>query len=170
MKNLNKIVPFALILLLSGGLSAHNNSKSISVPIYLMQKQGEPKHLGHVTIMETPKGLLFTPSLKMLRKGEHGFHIHEKPSCENHGMAAGPHFDPKNTKTHLGPYKNGHLGDLPRLIVNASSKIGAVVAPRLKTIEEIKNHALMIHEGGDNYSDHPENGGGGGRMACGVIK
>jgi Cu-Zn family superoxide dismutase len=29
----------------------------------------------------------------------------------------------------------------------------------------------MIHSGGDNYSDVPEKlGGGGGRIACGVIK
>jgi Cu/Zn superoxide dismutase len=29
--------------------------------------------------------------------------------------------------------------------------------------------AAVIHEGGDNYSDNPENGGGKGRVACGVI-
>jgi len=29
----------------------------------------------------------------------------------------------------------------------------------------------MVHVGGDNYSDNPEAlGGGGARMACGVIK
>jgi Cu-Zn family superoxide dismutase len=29
----------------------------------------------------------------------------------------------------------------------------------------------MIHAGGDNYSDHPEKlGGGGARIACGVVK
>ena len=33
------------------------------------------------------------------------------------------------------------------------------------------NHALMIHVGGDNFHDHPAAlGGGGARMACGVIK
>jgi len=155
---------------LSGMSSAHDVGKSMVVPMYLMQKEGAPKSVGHVEIRETSKGLLFTPVLSALREGEHGFHIHEKPSCEDRGMAAGPHFDPKKTKTHRGPDKNGHLGDLPRLIVQASGEIKPVVAPRLQTIESIKNHALMIHEGGDNYSDHPENGGGGGRMACGVIK
>jgi len=29
----------------------------------------------------------------------------------------------------------------------------------------------MVHVGGDNHSDHPEKlGGGGARMACGVVK
>ena len=42
------------------------------------------------------------------------------------------------------------------------------------TIEGVKladfsGRSLMIHEGGDNYSDQPENGGGKSRIACGVI-
>ena len=38
-------------------------------------------------------------------------------------------------------------------------------------MNEIKGRALMIHAGGDNHSDHPAPlGGGGARMACGVIK
>jgi len=45
-----------------------------------------------------------------------------------------------------------------------------VVSPRLKKLDEVKNRALMIHVGGDNYSDKPESlGGGGARYACGVI-
>ena len=36
---------------------------------------------------------------------------------------------------------------------------------------ELKGKALMIHEAGDNYADEPKPlGGGGGRIACGVIE
>lgn len=36
--------------------------------------------------------------------------------------------------------------------------------------DEVKGHALMVHMGGDNHSDHPAPlGGGGARVACGVI-
>lgn len=170
MKNLTIFLSLAIALSFSCILSARSSVSALKVPIYLMQKDGAPKLIGGVEITETKKGLLFTPSLSNLSEGEHGFHIHEKPSCDNHGMAAGGHFDPEKTKTHLGPYKNGHLGDLPRLVVKAGGKIDPVVAPRLKSLESVRNHALMIHEGGDNYTDHPENGGGGGRMACGVVK
>jgi len=46
-----------------------------------------------------------------------------------------------------------------------------VLAPRLKRLEELKGHALMVHAGGDNYADQPKPlGGGGARVACGVIK
>mgnify|MGYP006210031799 CR=1 FL=1 len=40
----------------------------------------------------------------------------------------------------------------------------------LRVIAEIKGHALMVHAGGDNHADMPKPlGGGGDRMACGVI-
>ena len=46
-----------------------------------------------------------------------------------------------------------------------------VLAPRLKKLDEVRGHSIMIHAGGDNHSDHPAPlGGGGPRMACGVIK
>lgn len=47
----------------------------------------------------------------------------------------------------------------------------AVIAPRLKSLDQVKDKALMIHVGGDNMSDQPKPlGGGGERYACGVIK
>ena len=33
----------------------------------------------------------------------------------------------------------------------------------------VSGRALVIHAGGDNYTDQPENGGGMGRIACGVV-
>jgi Cu-Zn family superoxide dismutase len=46
----------------------------------------------------------------------------------------------------------------------------AVIAPNLK-LADVKGRAIMIHAGGDNYSDQPAPlGGGGARIACGVIK
>ncbi len=44
-----------------------------------------------------------------------------------------------------------------------------LLAPNLK-LAEIKNRAVIIHQGGDNYSDQPQPlGGGGRRIACGII-
>ena len=37
-------------------------------------------------------------------------------------------------------------------------------------LEALTGRTIMIHEGGDNYSDSPQPlGGGGARIACGVI-
>ena len=39
------------------------------------------------------------------------------------------------------------------------------------TVADVKGHSIMIHVGGDNYSDQPAPlGGGGARIACGVVE
>lgn len=144
-----------------------------TVTMYFTDEPDQTKPAGKVLIMETAHGLLFVPDLKGLSGGVHGFHVHEHPDCGNQGMNAGDHYDPKKTGKHLGPYdNNGHLGDLPALIVlSDGNSTMPVLAPRIKKISEINNRSLMIHAGGDTYSDIPvKNGGGGGRMICGVIQ
>jgi Cu-Zn family superoxide dismutase len=152
---------------------------SEEVKMNLVTSQGIGQSIGTVTITETDKGLEFSPDLKALPPGEHGYHVHAKGSCEpamkdgkpSAAEAAGGHLDPHNTGKHEGPEGMGHLGDLPALVVNNDGKAtDPVVAPRLKKLDEVKGKALMIHVGGDNMSDHPKPlGGGGERYACGVI-
>lgn len=158
--------------------SAMASGAEITVAVNAAEKQGDGPALGTVRIVETPYGLAFYPELKGLPPGLHGFHVHEKPSCapgENNGatvpaFAAGGHLDPQGTKKHGEPWGDGHLGDLPPLYVAADGTASSpVLGPRLK-LADVKNRALMIHAGGDNHSDHPAPlGGGGARVACGVI-
>jgi Cu-Zn family superoxide dismutase len=135
--------------------------------------------LGTVTFTDSAKGLVITPKLSGLPPGEHGFHIHEKGDCgpglnqgkPAAGFAAGGHYDPVHTKKHLGPFSTaGHRGDLPVLVVGGQGDANlTVTAPHL-TVAEIRGRSIMIHAGGDNYSDTPKPlGGGGARIACGVI-
>lgn len=155
------------------------SAADLIVPINTVNDQGAVKAIGTIKISESPKGLVFTPSLKGLPAGEHGFHVHENPSCsakEKDGkmtpaLAAGGHYDPNATKKHEGPEGSGHLGDLPKLVAAAEGEASdSVLAPRLK-MEDVKGRAIIIHAGGDNYSDDPEPlGGGKARIACGVIK
>lgn len=135
------------------------------------------KEAGEVVAVQTPYGVAFFPNLKGLKSGLHGFHIHENPNCGSNekglGMQAGGHWDPKKTNKHSFPWDNeGHKGDLPALFVEKDGSANTpVLAPKIKNINEIKNRALMIHFGGDNHSDHPAPlGGGGARVACGVIQ
>lgn len=130
----------------------------------------DQKNLGTVVFTESPYGLLVTPNLNNLPAGLHGFHLHQNPDCGNSGMGAGGHYDPAKTNTHLGPYGNGHLGDLPVLYVSAEGKANTpTLAPRLK-LKDLTGLTVMIHANGDNYTDTPPLGGGGAREACGVIK
>ncbi len=153
---------------------------STEVKMNLVTAEGTGQSVGMVNISETDKALKFTPDLKGLPPGEHGFHVHAKGSCEpalkdgkpSAAEAAGGHLDPDKTGKHEGPEGMGHLGDLPVLVVNNDGKAtDAVVAPRLKKLSDVKDKALMVHVGGDNMSDSPKPlGGGGARYACGVIR
>ena len=146
----------------------------IKVAIHPVSDSGVGPKIGHVEIHDSEDGLVFSPKIFGLPPGVHGFHIHEHGSIEpKNGVpagSAGEHFDPHKTHQHLGPYRDGHLGDLPRLWVNESGEARLkVVAPRLK-LSDVLGLALIIHKDGDNYSDHPlKDGGGRLRIAGGII-
>ena len=152
----------------------------LHAPMTLVTAGGPGKMIGTVTITESPNGLVFTPALNSLPAGPHGYHVHETGNCavnEKDGQkvaagAAGGHYDPTGTKQHLGPMGSGHLGDLPPLVVGGDGRATVpVTAPRMKSLADVKGKALMIHAGGDNYADKPQPlGGGGARIACGVIE
>ncbi len=148
------------------------------VPMTLVDAKGAGAPIGEVVVSETRYGLVFTPRLQGLPPGVHGFHVHEHASCapaEKDGtmvaaQGAGAHYDPQRTALHAEPWGDGHLGDLPALYVGVDGKASyPVLAPRL-TRSDLAGRSLMVHAGGDNHADHPAPlGGGGGRIACGVI-
>ncbi len=150
----------------------------ITVPMNLVDAKGVGAVIGEVRIVETGYGIALYPNLKGLSPGFHGFHVHEKPSCETAeqngaavpALAAGGHLDPAGTKKHAEPWGSGHLGDLPPLFVmDDGYASNPVHSPRLK-LADIKRRALVVHVGPDNFSDQPAPlGGGGARLACGVI-
>lgn len=155
------------------------SADEVMVPMKMVDEKGAGENVGQVAVSQTQYGLVFAPSLKGLPPGLHGFHVHQNPSCEPKEKdgkmvpagAAGGHYDPAATNAHGTPWGEGHLGDLPALYVDAQgAATQPVLAPRLK-LADVKGRALMVHAGADNYSDQPAAlGGGGARVACGIIK
>ena len=160
-----------LLIALSAAHAAGTN-----VEINGISAEGTGKSLGSVSLSESEGGVAMKVSVSGVADGEHGFHVHEKGDCGpgkkdgkiEAGLAAGSHYDPHATKSHKGPDGGGHEGDLPKLTA-AGGKIEQTVKLDDIKLADIAGRSLMIHEGGDNYSDNPENGGGKGRIACGVI-
>lgn len=167
-----------LLLALFAGALAGTSQAATTITLHEATDEGPGDSIGTVTVTESEYGLVFTPDLKNLEEGIHGFHVHQNPTCqpgEKNGetvpaLAAGGHFDPENTGRHGTPWGDGHLGDLPALYVDDEGHATLpVLAPRLE-MDDLKGRAVMIHGGGDNYSDQPKPlGGGGPRMACGVV-
>ncbi len=157
---------------------AAKGPKPVTIKIDLVDAKGIGKPVGTVAIKETADGVELDTNLKGLPPGEHGFHLHENGSCapaDKEGtptaaQAAGGHFDPEGTKAHKGPGGGGHKGDLPKLEVSAKGSATAKLKVVGLKLADMRGKALVIHEGGDNYSDTPKPlGGGGGRIACGVV-
>ena len=176
LKSFGSVVTFLSLLLL---LATVARAESVSATLYLATDKGNGAEVGTVTFSDDNDGLRITPNLKGLPPGKHGFHVHEKPDCApvekdgkiGHALAAGGHFDPDKTGKHMGPGGGGHKGDLPVLTVSPDGTATEVLTLKGVKAAEFKNHSLMIHEGGDNYSDSPAPlGGGGARIACGIIK
>lgn len=153
---------------------------SATATVNKIDENGVGAIIGTLQLEDTNVGLKITPDLSGLPPGNHGFHVHANADCgpgeqsgtKVAGLAAGGHFDPMKTGKHLGPESTeGHKGDLPVLAVDANGKATQpVTAPHL-TVAEVQGHAMVIHAGGDNYSDTPAPlGGGGARIACAVVK
>ena len=170
-----------VLKLAAGGLlfAASHAFADLNIPMYKVDEKGVGALVGHIEVTPSKYGLVFTPNLKGVAPGTHGFHVHQNPSCdaaEQNGkmvaaLGAGGHYDPENTKKHGTPWGDGHLGDLPALYANAEGiATQPVLAPRLKE-SDLAGRSLMLHAGGDNHADHPAPlGGGGARLVCGVIK
>ena len=168
-------------LLVAAAIAATSHAASaedITVKMRVIDAKGVGKEIGTIRAVDTKKGLMLVPRLAGLAPGAHGFHVHANAACGARGpdgtigagLAAGGHFDPAKTGHHEGPTGKGHLGDLPALAVDAKGAAHkAVTAPRLK-VADLWGHAIVVHAGGDNFSDQPAAlGGGGARVACGTV-
>ena len=152
---------------------------TVKVPVNKVSPDGIGEEIGSVTFVDVPDGMDILVDIAALPPGEHGMHIHVNPSCEPAmqdgksvaALAAGGHWDPDETKAHKGPGHEGHKGDLPFITANANGAAQQQLSVKGIATKDIKGRSIMIHAGGDNYSDNPAPlGGGGARIACGVIK
>jgi len=149
----------------------------LSATIRQVTPEGEGESFGTIVFRDSRYGLYIEPNLVNMQPGPHALHVHENPSCApgadgTPAGGAGNHYDPAGTGVHAGPYGDGHLGDLPNLVVeNDGTARVPIVAPRV-TVADLAGRALVIHAGADRYDSHAEHqhGTGGSRMYCGLIR
>ena len=133
------------------------------------------------TSNDTGKEVLITVTVKGVKPGLHGVHLHAIGKCEAPSFtAAGGHFDPGpagNTDPDANhPY---HMGDVPNLRVGADGT-GTLRARTTRvtisdgplSIFDSDGTAIIIHGNEDQGITGPSKSGvsGGPRIACGVIE
>ncbi len=131
---------------------------------------------GKVVLTETTQGLQIMAFLdNVTPSGKHGFHIHEKGSCEENGKAAGGHFNPKSVAHGLlakDGSEKAHVGDMGNIEIDESgSGMLNVFLPGVKLTGEENNvigRAIILHAQEDDYGQPTGNAGA--RIGCGVIE
>jgi Cu-Zn family superoxide dismutase len=161
------------LLLGAGNLTAQQRTAHAT----LMNPAGQ--EVGQAELTETPgHGVLIRVRLNGLEPGVHAFHIHETGACTAPDFSsAGGHFAPRGHAHGLMNADGMHAGDLLNLHVPAS---GSLTTERLATavtlvpgaegsLMDSDGSALVIHQKPDDYTSQPA-GGGGPKLACGVIR
>ncbi len=161
------------------GLSITARADETTATVYHLMPQGQGVKVGTISFTDTKSGLFIQEDLFDLPAGPHGIHVHENGNCANTvvngktvlGGAAGGHYDPQKTGKHAGPNNDGHKGDFPELVVSSNGTATTSFYLKDLTVADFKGRSIIIHADGDNYKDTPKPlGGGGDRIACGVIR
>ncbi|HVJ44029.1 MAG TPA: superoxide dismutase [Cu-Zn] SodC [Dongiaceae bacterium] len=158
-------------------LATAASAEQVVVKMNAISASGIGEPIGTITLSDSPEGMKLAFNLRHMPPGDHGAHVHENPSCMPAekdgqmvaGLAAGAHYDPAQTGHHMGPNGTGHMGDLEVVSIDPSGLDTEITTAKRLHVHDVRGRALMIHAGADNYTDTPPNGGGGDRIACGVI-
>ncbi len=136
-------------------------AKSTNVVINLIDPDSPDITIGKIAISEGKNELIFTPDLNSISPGSYAIAIYQNASCAPRtrdgqvvaGLAAGE----------ILKSKKGNIGELSKLIINNDGSANNIKTKNFKSLSEVQNHAIIIHE--QKYLDIY-----GSRMACGVIK
>jgi Cu-Zn family superoxide dismutase len=107
-----------------------------------------------------------------LKKGKHGFHIHEFGDCSApDGTSAGGHFNPEG-KMHGAPVDmSRHAGDMGNIEADESGKAHLEYIDPMMSLtgdHSIIGRSVILHQNEDDLKTQPT-GNAGPRIACGVI-
>jgi Cu-Zn family superoxide dismutase len=144
-------------------------------------KDAQGAVVGTATLTEAAGGVQLQVQVQgftAAKAGEHGIHIHAFGICEAPGFTtAGGHFNPAAKKHGLHSADGAHGGDLPNLVLDATSSGSyqatndriTLAAGAPNSIFDADGSAIVIHAGPDDNMTDPA-GNSGGRIACGVLQ
>lgn len=135
----------------------------------------ESQTTGQASFKDTDQGLAINVEVSNLTPGRHGFHIHEKGSCEEGGNTAGSHYNPAGVQHGFLP-KDGltsaHAGDFGNIEAGEDGKGTLQLLVPGITLQggqyDVAGRAVIVHEEEDDLGQPTGNAGG--RIGCGIIE
>jgi Cu-Zn family superoxide dismutase len=148
------------------------SGKNISYAVAVIHPTRGSNVNGIVRFVEVEGGVRVTGEFQGLKRGKHGFHIHELGDCSaSDGTSAGGHYNPMG-KSHGGPDAvHRHVGDLGNITADKSGHASYDRVDSHLSLNgpySIVGRAIIIHAGEDDFVSQPT-GNAGARVACGVI-
>ncbi|QLE00154.1 superoxide dismutase family protein [Galbibacter sp. BG1] len=141
-----------------------------------MGSESDSNVSGNVVFKEENGMVTMTAVFDGLNPGTHAIHLHEKADCSAHdGTSANGHWNPTNEKHGKWGSPDGyHKGDIGNFEADENGN-GAVT---FETDEwcigcgdankDILNRAVIVHQGGDDFTSQPS-GDAGARVSCGEV-
>ncbi|XP_006617028.1 superoxide dismutase [Cu-Zn] [Apis dorsata] len=139
--------------------------------------QGEVKGTIFFEQPESTNSVKVTGQVTGLKKGLHGFHVHEFGDNTNGCTSAGAHFNPLG-KDHGGPDSDiRHVGDLGNIEADANGIANVNITDKtiqLQGPHSVIGRTLVVHADPDDLGKggvelSKTTGNAGARLACGVI-
>lgn len=127
---------------------------------------------GTVTFTKADAGVRVQATLKGLKPGDHGFHVHEFGDCSApDATSAGGHFNPAGAP-HAGPHDaQRHAGDMGNVTAAADGTATVDYVDPQGAFEgpgSVLGRGVIVHEKADDLKTQPT-GNAGARVGCGVI-
>lgn len=133
---------------------------------------------GYVLFKELDKKVKIEIKLKNVKKGIHGFHIHESGNLLEGCESCKSHFNPFNKNHGDINSKERHLGDLGNIEADSNNKVNTIFYDnqiKLRgTKRNIIGRSVIIHKNKDdlglgNNKESLKTGNAGERIGCAVI-
>jgi len=144
-------------------LLKEDNASGVNGVVKYHQKTGGP-----TLVFATVKGL---------KQGKHGFHVHEFGNLSEGCKTAGAHYNPYG-KTHAGPTDSErHVGDMGNIEADGTNDAVLFYEDPLIQLHgdfSIVGRSTVVHADEDDlgkgtFEDSKTTGHAGARLACGVI-
>ena len=152
-----------------------NNMKAVCV----LDSQTNKKSVSGVVYLEetADKKTRIYGSIRGLRPGLHGFHIHEAGDMTKGCDSACAHYNPHGHNHGGLTAKKRHVGDLGNVEAGKNGVAAIDIVDRFVKLRgkySVIGRSLVVHEdeddlGNGNHDDSLTTGHSGKRLACGVI-